>query len=254
MPQIGLQLYTLRREMEQDMATVLHTIARMGYRGVEFAGFHGKSAEEIRRLLQETGLHPIASHVGLQELKTALPDVIAFHRTIGCDTLICPWVEPGRITQLEGAQALARDLINIARVCCEHGLRFGYHHHDFELEHRVQNQPALDWLLEQTAEADVKVELDVYWLKKAGMSEAEYIHRYAGRVLMIHLKDMEDSPDHFFAAVGSGLLDVGAVITAGTEAGTEWFIVEQDACREGVSPIEEVKRSAAYLKAGGWLV
>jgi len=253
MPQIGLQLYTLRKEMEHDMAAVLHTIARLGYRGVEFAGFHGKSAEEIRRLLHETGLYPIASHVGWQELKTALPDVIAFHRAIGCDTLICPWVEPERITQPDEVQALVRDLIDIARVCREYGLRFGYHHHDFELEHRVQDRPVLDWLLEQTAEAGVKVELDVYWLKKAGMSETGYIRRYAGRVPLIHLKDMEDAPDRFFAAVGSGLLDVGAVMTAGTEAGTEWFIVEQDACREGVSPIAEVKRSAAYLKAGGWM-
>ncbi|BCU82710.1 hypothetical protein JIR001_24930 [Polycladomyces abyssicola] len=141
MPQIGLQLYTLRREMGQDMATVLHTIARMGYRGVEFAGFYGKCAEEIRQLLQETGLHPIASHVGLQELKTSLPDVISFHQTIECDTLICPWVEPGRFTQMDEVQALVRDLIDIARVCRVHGLRFGYHHHDFELEQRVQGRP-----------------------------------------------------------------------------------------------------------------
>lgn len=253
MPQIGVQLYTLRREMERDMAAVLHTVARIGYRGVEFAGFYGKSAEEIRRLLYNTGLHPIASHVGLQELKTSLPEVMAFHQAIGCDTLICPWVEPDRMTRSDEVQALVRDLIDIARVCREEGLRFGYHHHDFELEKRVQDRPVLDWLLEQTAEAGVTAELDVYWLKKAGVSETEYIRRYAGRVSLIHLKDMEDAPDRFFASVGSGLLDVEAVIAAGVEAGTEWFIVEQDACREEVSPLEEVKRSATYLKAGGWL-
>ncbi|MDA8351589.1 MAG: sugar phosphate isomerase/epimerase [Firmicutes bacterium] len=248
--QIGLQLYTLREECARNLVETLSKVAELGYRGVEFAGFYGCSAVEVSRMLQEFNLHPIASHVSIDDLRQRLPEVLEFHREIGCDYIVCPWVGPQLFRDGNRARALIGELEEIGKTVGQRGMRFGYHNHAFELENRLDGEIALDALYRRTEASAVLAELDLYWIRRAGEDELAYLRRYAGRIPVVHLKDMAE--DGFFAEVGTGVMDLDGIFAVGNTSGVQWYVVEQDECRHH-SSLESVKISMEQLKERGWV-
>ncbi len=161
--QVALQLYTVRDQTQQDFVGTLQEVAKLGYKGVEFAGYGGLSAQALTELLTRTGLRTVSSHIGLAELTDEHLDAsIAYCRAIGCPTIILPYLTEEWRT-LEGIQRLAPRLNAIGEQCRAAGLTFGYHNHAFEFED-INRQTWYDHLLQLTDPALVKVELDIYWV------------------------------------------------------------------------------------------
>ncbi|SDO19626.1 sugar phosphate isomerase/epimerase family protein [Alkalicoccus daliensis] len=238
----AIQLYSLREETEKDFAGTLKKVAALGYQGVEFAGYGGLQASELKKLLEETGLKPAGAHVPLEVLETDLDTVIAYQKEIGNQHIICPFLqEEDRVSKAK-YEEIAEKLKHIAARVSEAGLTFSYHNHDFELEEKEGIKP-LELLLDVE---NVNAELDVYWLKKAGEQPTEWLKKYKNKTNLVHLKDMTTDGEQFFAELGTGGIDVKEVIQICETIGVEWLVVEQDVSKIGAMKSAEV--SINYLQ------
>jgi sugar phosphate isomerase/epimerase len=258
-PRVALQMYTLREEAKDDFAGTVRQVARLGYEGLELAGYGGLEAPALRALLDELGLAATASHVRLERLESALDEELAFATTIGCRDLVCPSVPEGRRETVDDYRRLAALLNGIGQRCRERGVRFSYHNHAFEFVRLPAEAPtaagttayALDLLLGWTDPRLVSWEPDVYWIARAGENPVAYLNAYAGRCPLVHLKDVADDAERSFAPVGAGTLDFAQICDAAQAGGAEWLIVEQD---RSVGPaIESVELSIDNLRAWGKL-
>lgn len=178
----------------------------------------------------------------LEQLESNLEQVIHFEQQVGNSHIVCPYLMPERQTE-KGYFELIDSLNYIDAYCKKEGLSFSYHHHDFELKKLSTGKSALQTILEET---EVNVELDIYWLTKAGEDPVEWMKHYQNRTPFIHLKDMTTDGEQFFAPLGTGGVDIKAVMQEGHRAGVKWWIVEQDHCIE--SPLSSIKKSLAYIK------
>jgi sugar phosphate isomerase/epimerase len=242
---IAVQMYTLRAEAEQNFAGTLKKVAELGFDGVEFAGFGGLTAKEVKILLDEYGLRVAACHVPLEELEANLDTVIEEQKIIGSNYVVVPFLMPERRTE-EDYQALISFLNEAGEICRREGITLCYHNHDFELEPLTDGRKALEAIFDDTEEKNVKAELDIYWLTKVGESPVAWLNRYKKRTPLVHLKDMTTDEEQFFAELGTGGVDVEAVLNIGEETGVEWWIVEQDMTRR--QPFESIEISLKYLK------
>jgi sugar phosphate isomerase/epimerase len=245
---IALQMYTLREETARDFVGTLRKVAEIGYAGVEFAGTGGLTAQELQRLLDDLGLRPAGSHTGLDELERNLNAALDFSQAIGNSVIVCPYLPENRRRSADAYRAVAELLNRVGGACREHGLQLCYHNHDFEFQ-QFDGQYGLDILLGATDRELVELELDTYWVKKAGEDPVAYIRKYAGRCPLIHLKDMAADEKGSFAEVGEGTMDWPAIFAAAEPAGARWYIVEQDTCRR--PPLESVAISLRNLRAMG---
>ncbi|MEH7274274.1 sugar phosphate isomerase/epimerase family protein [Neobacillus vireti] len=242
---IAVQMYTLREECVQDFAGTLKKVAELGFDGVEFAGYGGLTAKEVKGLLNEFGLRAAASHVPLEELENNLCQVIENQKILGSNYVVCPYLLPDRRTK-EDYKALITFLDQAGETCHQEGIILCYHNHDFELERIFNDRTILETIFDKTNANNLKAELDVYWLTKAGENPVEWMDRYKNRTPLIHLKDMTTDDEQFFAELGTGGVDIEAVIQKGKENGVEWWVIEQDVCRR--SPFESIEISMNYLK------
>lgn len=266
---VAYQVYSAREEAEKDLDSVLAALAAMGYDGVEFAGFYGHSAGEVKAMLDKHGLVAISSHVPFAQIEADMFGVIAYHQAIGCTHIAIPYLDD---QTRPGAAGFGRTLAVIhrfARLMKEAGLTLLYHNHDFEFV-TLSGQYALDFLYDAVPADLLQTELDVCWVKYAGEDPAAYIRKYAGRCPIVHLKDYvgrkgegtpyaligidenekKDTAAFEFRPVGYGCQDVQAVLEAGIESGAKWFVVEQD-MSVGRTPLEAAEMSIGTLKKLG---
>jgi sugar phosphate isomerase/epimerase len=248
---VALQLYSLRDQMKDDFRGVIRAVAEIGYDGVQFAGYGGLDAGEMRRLLADTGLQPVGTHTGLDVLEGALDQEIDYNLAIGNRWVICPAIPEARRRDLAGWRDVAASLNRIGERCVARGLLFGYHNHAFEFPPVPDGdgKRGLDVILGETDPALVFWEPDVFWIAKGGADPAQMIRDYAGRVPITHLKDMTGDDRQTFAEVGEGTLDWPGILQASEAAGVEWHCVEQDRCDR--PPLESVRLSVEHLKAWG---
>jgi sugar phosphate isomerase/epimerase len=245
---IALQLYTLREEMAQDFEGILRQVAELGYVGVELAGTGGLSAAQVRELLDKYGLKASSAHVPLEVLETDITQAVEDAKTIGYSVIAVPYLMPNRRGDRAGYLQLAATLNSIGAELKKHGLQLAYHNHDFEFV-QFDGEYALDLIYANTDPENLKAELDVYWIQYAGVDPVAYVSKYVDRAPLIHLKDMTNDDERFFAEVGEGTVNIDGVIAAAT--GAQWLIVEQDRSRR--TPLESVKISIDNLRAKGYL-
>ncbi|WP_223066501.1 sugar phosphate isomerase/epimerase family protein [Paenibacillus caui] len=246
MTKVGLQLYTVREHLEQDFEGTLRKIAGLGYQGVEFAGYYGRTKEEVRSLLEETGLAAIGTHTSLDRLKNHLQEEIEFNKFIGNRNLVIPYViEEDRSRWPE----IIADIRNIGEACAAEDMVLLYHNHDFELTQKLEDRPVLDAIYEQVPASLVQVELDSCWVHYAGYDPVEYVRKYTSRLLLLHLKDVKRREDGSPETVelGAGEVDVKRIADAGIAAGVKWLIVEQDFSAKGA--LDSISISMDWLKA-----
>ena len=246
---IALQLYTVRDEMQKDFLGTLRRVAAMGYTAVEFAGDFGKlSARELKHVLAELNLRPISAHVGVDLLENDPGAAIDYQLELGNTNVVIPWMTApaDRAGWVEEASRLNA----FGELCKQNDLQLSYHNHAHELA-LVDGTPGLDLLYQYTDASLLKSELDIYWVKKGGFDPVSYIHKLAGRLPLLHAKDMANDANGTFAEVGSGILNWDEIITAGRAAGVQWYIVEQDSCQRPC--LESAEISLRYLqgKFGG---
>ena len=221
--EVGLQLYSLHEYTEKDFCGTVEKVAQMGYKGVEFAGYGGLKPEQVVKLLKDNSLTAYGSHIGgLPKTDAELDAEIEMNLAVGSKYLICPWQD---METRDDALRFAEVMNRTADRLRPHGLRLGYHNHDFEF--RVdQGEILLDTVLQNVAE-DVFVEFDVFWVAYAGHDPLRFIKKYAGRQPLMHLKELA-ADRKANVEIGAGILDFDAIIRAGMDAGVERFIIEQE--------------------------
>lgn len=242
---VAIQLFTLRDRLANDFVGTLEQIAKIGYDGVELAGYGDLTVVELKETLDRLGLKVAGSHVPLETLRNNLDQVIADQKVLDNKFVVCPYLEP-EDRRPEFYQELAQFLNQLGKQLNEAGLVLCYHNHDFELELMPNGQTVLAYLYDQVPVEYLKAELDLYWLQKAGEDPLEWIERYQDRTALIHLKDMTTDGEQFFAELGSGGLDLEGILATGEP---EWWIVEQDESR--IDPLESIQISYHYLEKRG---
>lgn len=242
---VAVQMYTLRDESEKDFAGTLKKVAELGFDGVEFAGYGGLTPIEVKALLDELSLQAASSHIPLEELENNLAQVIEDQKILGSKYVVCPYLMEERRSEKD-YKTLISVLDQAGEACRREGITLLYHNHDFELERLSDGRTALEAIFDDTNPDNVKTEFDVYWLTKAGENPVEWMNRYKNRTPLVHLKDMTTDEEQFFAELGTGGVDIEAVLNSGEEAGVKWWVVEQDFSRR--SPLESIEMSIQYLK------
>lgn len=246
MVQLGLQLYTVRDHLEQDFEGTLRKVAELGYQGVEFAGFYGRTAEQVQQILQETGLVALGSHTQYARLKNALAEEIAFNKAIGNHYLVFPYLAE---EERDRWDEVIEDLKVIGKRCAEEGMILCYHNHDFEITQKLQGKPVLDVIYEKVPANLLKVELDSCWVSFGGADPLEYIVTYRDRLPLLHLKDMvtraDGSPET--VELGRGEIAVDKIADSAIAADVKWLIVEQDYCAG--DSLESISVSMDWLRA-----
>ncbi len=261
---VGYQMYSAREEAQKDLKKICAALKGMGYDGVEFAGFYGHSAAEIKDILDETGLKAVSDHVSAADMERDLFGVIASHQAIGCRYIAIPSLGRDERPGEAGFAGMLRKLTRWGRVCREAGIQLLYHNHDFEFVD-VCGIYGLDFLFEAVDPELLKTEIDVCWVRYAGVEPAGYLRKYAGRAPLVHMKDYvgkrgggtpygligqdtqadKDVPFEY-RSLGHGCQDMKAVTEAAVDAGAEWLIVEQDDWYDR-DPMELAKESIDTL-------
>jgi sugar phosphate isomerase/epimerase len=245
---IVLQLYTVRDMAERDFAGTLSQVARIGYAGVELAGYHGLPVRELKTILDDLALRAAGSHIALDRIETETESVIEENLTLGNPFVVVPWL-PIERRNLDSYKQIAARLNDLGETMRISGLTLCYHNHDFEFRVLENGQTGLDILLGETDPLLVKAEVDTYWALHAGADPVAFIRNLPGRVPLLHLKD-RDKSDGSFAEIGTGDLPTADLIAAANEIGTQYLVVEQDLCKRPT--LESATISYDNLKAMGY--
>lgn len=239
---IGIQLYTVRREMAQDVESTLATVADIGYREVEFAGLFDHPATDVRRMLDRHGLAAPSSHVGLPDDMRAWPAMLDDALTLGQSYIICPSF-PSRDLSPDGMKRIAARFNAAGATAKKAGLQFGFHNHAEEFK-PVDGRVPYDLLLAECDPSLVTFEIDLYWMITGGRDPLTYLAKYPGRFPMVHAKDR--TADGRMADVGAGVIDFPKILAAFKRDGLQHCFVEHD---DAPDPFASARASFAYLNA-----
>ena len=246
---LAVQLYSLRQDSQKEFPAVLEKVAKMGFAGVEFAGYfsYAGKAKELRQKLDDLNLKVAGTHIGTGTMRgDALKQTIEFHQTIGCKYLIVPG--DGDFTNSERSKTLAETFNQIAATLKPLGMACGYHNHTGEF--KKDGDKTFWHLFAERTTKDVVLQQDCGWTAAAGYDPVQLMKEFPGRMKTTHFKPTivnrdatkqpilgEDSVD--WAAVYAACRDIG---------GTEWVIVEQETYLPGKSPAECTEMSLIGLK------
>ena len=211
---LGMQLYTVRTEMEKDVDATLARVAALGYKEVEFAGYFKRTPAQIRDGLKKAGLTAPAAHVDYPSLaEDKLPAVIEAAQVIGHRYLVNPWIDETVRKEPDIWKRVADTFNRAGAATQKAGIQFAYHNHHFEFAPSDGKLP-YELLLEQCDPKLVKMELDLCWITAAGKDPLDYFSKYPGRFPLVHVKGLSKKPDAGASApiqsVMPSLTDVGS--------------------------------------------
>jgi len=250
---LAVQLYTVREAVAKDLEATLAQLAGLGYKSIELYGyngtFFGKTTSEFKTILANTGINVLSSHhttgVGMKGKGTltdgwdkAIEDIHA----LGAEYMVCAFLFPNERTP-EIYKSLPAMFEKAASATKAAGIQFAYHNHDFEFE-KLDDTLVYDFLLKNTSPDLVKMEMDLYWISKAGYDPVQYFEKYPGRFHMWHVKDME-AETKAITEVGNGTIDFDRIFAARKKAGLKHWFVEQDTSKR--DKFESLKISRDYL-------
>ncbi|MCU7554648.1 sugar phosphate isomerase/epimerase [Alteromonas sp. ASW11-19] len=242
---VGLQLYTLREMMKVSVPATLKLVAAVGYSDLEFAGYFGHSAKDIRSLLDDEGLSAPAAHVPLDTLATKLDVVIEDALTVGHKYIVMPYLtDEQRGSGITPYYRLAANLNRWGEQLKQAGLQLAYHNHDFEFATLDGEQP-FQVLLKETDANLMKMELDLYWTAKAKQDPLALFAAHPGRFPLWHVKDM--ASDGGFADVGSGNIDFAPIFARASQAGLQYPFVERDHTDDKLTTIQRSYKALSSL-------
>jgi sugar phosphate isomerase/epimerase len=257
---VGLQLYTVRDLMKNDFDGTIAKVAQIGYKEVEFAGYFGRTAQQVRAACDKNGLSAVSTHVQYDELDAKFPSVIDDSKAIGLGYIVCPWI-PEELRKSPDIWKQAAEKFNhCGEQSKKAGIQFAYHNHWFEFL-PVDGKLPYDQLLKECDANLVKMELDLCWITAAGGDPVKYFNQYPGRFPLVHVKDLKTMP-HITAGgaqnygdtvdlteVGSGLIDWKKLFAQSGKAGIKHYIVEHDHPKQ---PFDSIATSYTYLNKLRW--
>ncbi|MBA3441304.1 MAG: sugar phosphate isomerase/epimerase [Pyrinomonadaceae bacterium] len=241
---IGVQLYCVRKELAEDMPGTISALAKIGFEGVEFADYFGRSATELRRMLDDNKLKCCGTHIHLETLLgDKLSETVEFNQTLGNKYLIVRSLKQERRSTKETFLKTAELFNEIAERLKPHGMRVGYHNHDYIFE-KFDGEMLWNILANHTRK-DVILQLDTGNASVTGVSIVELLQRHPGRTVSMHVKPYSKAKPNAF--LGADELDWKQILRISeSSGGIEWYIVEYE--REAYPPLEALKANLAILR------
>ena len=243
----GLQLYSVRNECAKDLVGTVTAVAKMGYKAVEFAGYHGRDAATLRRLLDDTGLKCCGTHIALDTLLgDKLEKTIEFNQTIGNKFLIVPSL-PGKYTKTRQGWMDAADIFNdLVEKVKPHGMRVGYHNHNIEFK-PLEGELPWDTFFNRTKK-EVVIQFDMGNGVAEGGDPVVFLKRKPGRVASVHVKPYSKAKPN--ALIGDDEQPWPEIFRlCETVAGVEWYIIEYES--DAFPPLVSVEKTLAVMRRWG---
>ncbi|WP_410492709.1 sugar phosphate isomerase/epimerase family protein [Cyclobacterium sp. SYSU L10401] len=249
----GMVSYTYRDSFSKDVAATLDTLQAMGIKDMEFSNLFGKTAAELRQLLDERDMFCSSFGVGYPDLVNKTQEVAENTKTLGAKFVRVAWIPHEAPFGLSDAEKAIADFNKAGKILKEeHDLTFCYHNHGYEF-YPHENGTLFDYMMEQTDPEYVSYEIDILWTFFPGADPAALINKYPDRFKLMHLKDLKKgvegnmsggTPKENDVVLGTGQLDLPAILKAAKEAGIEHFYIEDE------SPIyyQQVPKSMAFLQ------
>jgi len=271
---VGVQLYSVRTDLEKDFYGTLKKVREMGYAGVEFYGeYYGNPVVEVKKMCTELGLIPFSNHVPFQQMIDNVDKVIEENTILGVQYIVFPYMDEASRPGIDPEQfkktvALLGEVGSKVKAA---GFQLLYHNHDFEFVQLADGGVGYDYIFSSNDRSNLQTELDICWSDYAGFAPAEVLAKYTGNIPVVHLKDyylegklskapyaligistdnsMKDEGGWFeFRPLGMGQVDIPAAISAAADGGAQWLCVEQDEPSQGLSRLESIAKSVEYLK------
>lgn len=260
-------LFILRRECAGDLFAVLDKIGALGFDGVEFLGFFGKTAQSVRQRMADLRMAPVGNHVNYNEFAQDTDGVIDFHQKAGCRYITVGGIPGEMLPGTGGFSEAVRQLTRIGRACRGAGLTLLYHNHAFELAQKVNGKYMLEAILDETPEDCLAFEPDLGWMAIGGADPAYFLDKYKSRCPVIHLKDFYASDiskigdpgdldekrgtaerGHFeFRPVGYGVANIPGYINRVLDCSPEWIVMDHDLAY-GRDSFDDLKLSLSYTR------
>ncbi|MGA8185418.1 MAG: sugar phosphate isomerase/epimerase [Terriglobia bacterium] len=253
----GLELYSLRHQIKTgDVASVKAAMAyakKVGYTEMEAPSLYGLSAQEYRSLSDEVGLPCTSMMAEYDQFTTELRTIAANAHTLGATNVVNAWIPHQGPFTVELCRETARLYNEWGKKLRAEGLHFAHHTHGYEFQ-PYQGKPLFDMLLEETHPEDVSFEMDIFWVADPGHDPVAYLKKYPNRWRLMHLKDMKkgppthnytgDEPVSWDVAIGTGRLDMPAILREAERVGVKRFYVED----ESDQAHDQIVKDLHYLK------
>lgn len=246
----GLQLYTLRDVLPNNPKDVLTQVASYGYKQIEsYEGqkgiFWGMKSTEFKKLMDDLGMKIVSSHC---DINKDFERKAAEAAEIGMSYLIAPYLGPQK--KIDDFKKFAETFNQRGEICKKHGIKFGYHNHDYGFV-QLEGQYPQNVLMQNTDKNSVDFEMDIYWVVTAGQDPVAWFDKYPGRFKLCHIKDRKKgasaSDKNASVNLGTGSIDFKKILKEAGKKGMEYYLVEQEAY-ENTTPLAAAKAGAEYLK------
>ncbi|HLN74409.1 MAG TPA: sugar phosphate isomerase/epimerase [Prolixibacteraceae bacterium] len=233
--------------IKEDWKGTLEKLAKQGYTEMESGNYMGDSPAEFKKVCQSLGINPFAGGSSMAGMLKDTDKQIAEALEAGKQYWVCywPWQTDAKNITADEAKQAADNLNKLGQACKKAGIKFCWHNHNWEFEKPTSEGLPFDILMKNTDPQNVKQELDIYWVRKGGGDPIKCLKDYPGRFEILHVKDMDNTPEKSFACPGSGIIDFKPIFREAWDQGVRHYIVEKDGEKNG---IECLKSSAQYLK------
>jgi len=249
----GMVSYTYRKSLQKDAAATLDTIKALGITDMEFSSLFGKTAQEMRKLLDERGIKCSSYGVSYDDLTNKIKEVGDNAKILGASYVRVAWIPHKGDFTLAMAQKTVEDFNQFGKTLKDnHGLTFCYHNHGYEFQPH-EGGTLFDYIVQKTDPKYVSFEMDVLWTFFPGQDPAALLNKYGNRFKLMHLKDLKKgvkgdlsggtSPEND-VPLGTGQLNIPAILIAAQKAGVQHYYIED----ESSNIATQVPQTLAYLK------
>ena len=284
MTDIGIQLFSLPKVLQQDFKAGIKMLAKMGYTNLELygpyefsaqlakdswnaitpmlgfsgSGYFGYNKKDVKMMLQDNDMSTHSVHTDLTTLEDHMDALAEAGQYLGFKYVALPAIPPELRTNVEDYKRIGERFNKIGENAKSKGLKFAYHNHGYGLQESDGVVP-FEYLMEITDPNLVFLEMDIYWTTAGGVNPIDYLEKYKDRYQLMHVKDMKEhktfagdggDPSQwielfpFMATCGKGVLELDKIIAKGKEVGVKHFLVEQDMVQ---SPEIALAESHAFL-------
>jgi len=259
---VGLQLYSIRDAMGEDVPGSLKKVSDFGYKYLEMAGysdgkFYGYAPAEFKKMVNDLGMEVLSSHTMVEAAGVTIENAKIMadaHAALNAKYCVQPWVEETD-RNIESYKKMIGDWNEVGKIMKDVGIQFAYHNHNFEFLNIDGVVPYYDLFMPEMDADLITMEIDLYWVTKAGQDPVEMFNKYPGRFQLFHLKDMFTETAPYFevvkddiSPVGAGKIDFNRIMAAKELAGMKYFFVEDDNQGNG-KPFEGIETSINNITA-----
>ena len=235
---IGLQLYSLRDIIKNDIKSIIAKVAAIGYKEVETYsytakdGFWGLDAKAFKDLLKQHGMTSPSGHFGMDDFMSgksseALKSYIEAANILGSEYVTVPWLAANIRQNADDYKKIAAKLNEAGTLCKASGLKLAYHNHDFEFT-KIGDTTGYNIMLKETDKKLVDFELDLYWAVRSGNDPLALFKAHPGRFTMWHIKDMDKAKNSVNTEIGQGAVDFKNIFKGAKQAGVKHYFVEHE--------------------------